>query len=202
MKRVEEGGQRYEEVIDLVCNAVEQESQNKHRPQELLEPGLRPWESREYMNSVLRGDAKNYVNAIEFVGSHDYFFLRTPKLLAGATGIPQQSIDLVRSKLLSSLEDLLAAEGAHTTQWNHDTLVSATERAIKVILAEAGSSMKKKEIWKVLRAMLTGGQKGPSLMETMEILGPEVVLDRIKRFESAGYMDPSASLSEPQAARS
>jgi glutamyl/glutaminyl-tRNA synthetase len=90
-------------------------------------------------------------------------------------------VELVRAQLLKALAPL--SDEASST-WDHATLASVTDEAIKAMLTDPESSIKKKDIWKVLRAMLTGGQKGPSLIETMEILGPNVVQERIETFRS------------------
>jgi glutamyl/glutaminyl-tRNA synthetase len=52
--------------------------------------------------------------------------------------------------------------------------------------SNADTSLRKKEVWQVIRSILTGGQKGPSLIETMEILGSDVVLERINKAFKVG----------------
>jgi glutamyl-tRNA synthetase len=179
MHRVETGGEPYQEMLDLVCNAVEASFARQEARSALLPPALDPRTHRNYIERVLRADAKNYISATEFVDSHSYFFLHKPEPVE-ELDTPSPKIQLVRDELLQALRPLSEEP---SSQWDHDSLASATDTAIKAMISSATVTIKKKEVWKVLRAMLTGGQKGPSLIESMEILGPEVVMERIQFFD-------------------
>ena len=128
---------------------------------------------------MLKADAKNYVTATDFVKSHAYFFVRQPDIVE-PPDLPYGNIEIIRNQLVSAIHALV--EDANRL-WDHDNLVEATEDAIKAIMGIPDTTIKKKQIWQVLRFLLTGGQRGPSLVETMEILGPEIVLERLNEMQ-------------------
>jgi glutamyl-tRNA synthetase len=143
----------------------------EHAGKTLLEAGQDPSKHREYISRVLNSDAKNYTTADEFVKSHTYFFVQDvdserPK------GVGKKDFNPYRYELYRHI-----SRAQH--DWHHDNLAAATNEAIDAIIDEATDKIKKKDIWKILRASLTGGQDGPSLIHTMEILGPDVVLKRL-----------------------
>lgn len=186
MKRVEACEKPYEEMLDLMSQAVQLNITDVYPEDQLLEAGRLPFKNRDYMARVLKADAKNYISAVEFVKSHSYFFLKSPKTVDSLT-IGQEQTNLVRSELLQALQPLDEKPG---DIWNHDAIASAFESAFVAMLKRAthdadGSttSLKKKDIWRVVRAMLTGGEKGPSLVETMEILGYQIVTERIRAWK-------------------
>lgn len=186
MKRVEACGKPYGEMLDLLSQAVQLNITDVYPEDQLLEAGRLPFENRDYMAQVLKADAKNYISAVEFVKSHSYFFLKSPSTVDGMA-MGQEQTNLVRSELLQALQPLDEKPGK---SWNHDAIASAVESAFVAILKRAThdadapmTSLKRKDIWTVVRAMLTGGEKGPSLIETMEILGYQIVTERIRAWQ-------------------
>lgn len=171
MKRVEDGGKPYEEMLDLVCTAVQNVITQQHAGQTLLEAGQDPFRHLEYVSRVLKSDAKNYTTADEFVKSHAYFFVQEVSSEM-PTGVGKKSFDNYHYELYKELSN---ARG----NWHHENILAATNNAMNAIIDGATDKIKKKDVWKVLRASLTGGQDGPSLIDTMEILGADVVLKRL-----------------------
>ena len=181
VQRVEEDGKPFQEMVDLISNAVTTVMAREFANQPQLEVGDTPEHFRKYIERIIKADAKNYVSAEDFVKSHAYFFLKRPELLDHYPG-PETHKELVRREFTSCLTDVYT----ESNSWTHDSLAAATEKAIAAIrdhpVENPKDKPKKKEIWRLLRAMLTGGEKGPSLIETMEMLPPGAVLDRVRNF--------------------
>jgi glutamyl/glutaminyl-tRNA synthetase len=170
-------------MLNMVCNAVQKTMSQQWLDKEKLAPGLEPHQNRAYVDRVLRADAKNYITAKEFTASHSYFFLREPENIKPLNTEPWK-IERIQDAFLKDLKPLATTND----KWEHDALAEVAARAINNISTtpeDSTKQIKKKEIWQVLRAVLTGGQKGPSLIETMEILGPDVVMERIATFNSS-----------------
>ncbi|KIW03627.1 glutamate-tRNA ligase [Verruconis gallopava] len=188
MKRVENGGEALDEMLDNFCSAVQTVMAEEFAEREKLEEGLNPSAHRGYVKRVLIADAKNYVSAVDFARTHSYFFLKSPVI---SETIAERKAKAVREALCSSLNSafrdgsvdkrLLPAPD-ETNEYLQDLYSKATDDAIKAVTqtqSETGERIKKKEFWQILRVLLTGGQKGPSLVETMEILGLERVIERL-----------------------
>lgn len=185
LQRVESGDAAYEELLNIVCSAVLETLSKDYHGMEKLDPGLNPLAHRDYIDRVLRSDAKNYTRAKDFVRTHSYFFLKRPQLVHQLSA-GEGKISRISQAILSNLERLVLRD---QVKWDHDSLAEAVAQAIRILVEpELGQSteqqIKKKEVWQVLRVILTGGEKGPSLIETMEILGPEVVMDRMRNFHN------------------
>lgn len=189
LQRVESGGAAYEELLNHVCSAVLETMSTDYQGMEKLTPGLDPVVHRDYIDRVLRSDAKNYTRAKDFVRTHSYFFLKNPQVFQqhAEQSVEREKRARISQAILSSLEGLAVGD---QVKWDHDSLAEAVAQAMHMLVEPAtGQSteqqIKKKEVWQVLRVILTGGDKGPSLIETMEILGPEVVLNRVRNYHNS-----------------
>lgn len=199
--RVEAGGRRYEEMLDLVVDFVRKLC---HKHADNLVPAMtKDKESqRQYIDAVLRLDAKNYRNALDFVTSHAYMFLHRPtdEVLPGV----QDSISPVihatwdekeqrfRDRLIEYLEPL----ALDPVKWTHESIAKAvadvdvslrTDSLTSVTGEEVvsekstASQLIPKPIWRNIRESVCFGQSGPSTIDVMLLLGGEIVLDRIKK---------------------
>jgi glutamyl/glutaminyl-tRNA synthetase len=181
MQRVEDGGPAYEELLNMVCAAVQKTMAEDYSQKEKLAPGLDPFIHRDYISCVLKADAKNYIRAKDFVQTHSYFFLKEPDIVE-PLAMEEWKITRATLAFLNVFENLTCHEGS----WEHDSIGQAATQAIDMCTSNADTSLRKKEVWQVIRSILTGGQKGPSLIETMEILGSDVVLERINKAFKVG----------------
>jgi hypothetical protein len=198
--RARSQGAAHEELIDLLLVALHKYStERKGLMLSVVDDDVT--QLRQYIRRIIQADSKNYVDAPNFIEEHPYFFLKEPPakvvFRAGTQSLssigqhPQYehwSEDKVRSKMLEVL-------AAVTNSWDHDSLNKAMSEIInhfaaerqKVVETEKTSDgahiLMTKWIWQHLRGYVAWGYNGPSLIETMIILGPDLVLGRIREVE-------------------
>lgn len=209
--RVEAGGRRYEEMLDLVEDHVRTFCRNNKG--NLLPIMTQSGESqRKYIDAVLRLDAKNYKTALHFVASHVYMFLRRPtdEVLAGVQGSSgeihaswSEKDQRFRNRLIQYLEPLVS----DPAQWTHESIVKAiadVENSFRAgaLTPAAGEEVSGEQpsaswpisnlVWKDIRQSVCFGHRGPSVVDVMLLLGSDVVLDRIKNVfkPKRGYEKP------------
>jgi glutamyl/glutaminyl-tRNA synthetase len=193
--RVEAGGSAYEDMLDLVVVHVRALCNNN--VDNLVPAMLQDEETqRKYVDVILRLDAKNYKNAADYVATHAYFFLnrsksaisirRRPQSIDANTGWDEQEHQL-KDKLIECLAPLTSA----SAEWTHDTINKAIAEVQDSLTAEPlaplsekiGARFVQNWVWEYVRAYVCFGERGPSVADAMEILGSDVVLDRIKNIE-------------------
>jgi hypothetical protein len=151
---------------------------------------------RKYVDDILRLDAKNYKNAADYVATHTYFFLNRPKspvTLSQNHNLTEAKIawDQQEQKLKNKLFDCLAPHLSSSASWSHDTISKAIAEVQDFLVAEpvapipenGGIRFVQNWVWEYIRAYICFGEKGPSVVDAMAILGGEVVKDRIKNLK-------------------
>ena len=141
---------------------------------------------RQYIGRILRADVKNYTTAKEFARTRSFFWLSEPD-----TPLVYKNdslLDAVRDKLLETLTALAPHE------WHYDPLSQAVQTVRDSFLElepsfemtpEHFAKYVNAQVWKALRFLVAWGVNGPNLVVTMEILGPSIVLDRIRNVKVA-----------------
>jgi hypothetical protein len=193
--RVENGGKPYEEMLDLVMDYVHALcSSNVDSLVPVMSQDVEA--QRKYVDSVLRLDAKNYKNAADYVATHSYFFLAKPKSqITLRLQLRRFEDKLAWDGHIHHLKDKLIEGFAplvlDPTNWNHDLINKAISDVQDALLAtplapipeHAGERFVKDWVWEYIRAYVCFGEKGPSVADAIAILGPDVVLDRIRHLE-------------------
>lgn len=141
---------------------------------------------RDYVQTVLRADRKNYLSPPQFVTRTDYFYheLENKKSWETYANIPQSP---PKEDIVMAVEQIkqIPAE-----DWNAETL---RQKLLDVVSVWSNSKphqgdamVKSKEqttfqicLHHCLRHMIAGGKPGPSTAETMGILGRDVTLRRL-----------------------
>jgi len=183
-------------MVDHLVAAVYRFSQS-HASQTLPIVDAQPDMLRKYVSRILQSDSKNYTDASDFVMSHSYYFLREPpcavklhrhtKAHREVGEHPQRqhwSLDKIRAKFLELLQP--AADS-----WEHDPLAKVVSDVIEFFAEERRCVVDGEDMdgarkwmstwmWQVLRGYVAWGLNGPSLVDTMVLLGPEIVLARIR----------------------
>lgn len=130
--------------------------------------------TEEYLSSIVRLDAKNYLTPTDFLRRNDYFF-RDPIHAheAGAKG----SLNTDEAQTLR-----WSLEGIEPTSWARDS--------IKDLLKEQGTnyghqSQKEgsKRLYHYLRYAIAGGRPGPAIADVMIVIGREESLKRLRQAE-------------------
>jgi hypothetical protein len=200
--RAQSDGTSHEEMVDLLHAALRKSTKDHIDATLPIVNGDRA-KLRQYLSRVIKADSKNYTNALGFIKGHPYFFLQKPPQPPAQVWIPMTqsallvienphyehwSQDKIRSKLLEELTPLV-------NSWHHDSLNQAVLNAIDHFTGlreglveientkDGARVLMTKWLWQSLRGYVAFGCHGPSLIETMSILGPDIVLDRIKNVE-------------------
>jgi hypothetical protein len=195
--RAQTGGAQFEEMVTHLVAAVHKYSDGKDG---LTLPIVKDDHAAlsAYLSQAVRADSKNYTTAYEFIKTHPYYFLKDPPLPVQLQHpitrikkdrVPQTQMwseEDIRIQLLESLSPL-------TDSWDHDSLASAIAEAVEYFQSDlsrvsAGPEdqaklVMKNWIWAALRGYIAWGFNGPSLIESMILLGPQIVLHRIKHVE-------------------
>ena len=144
----------------------------------------------DYVRSILRVTAKTFVTGAEFVEAHGYFF--RPVVRRDLSRAQDSSGAARVSSLLDEVAKQLQEIGAD--EWRADliwrktmelidttSVGTATREGADVHKATHGEEerAKRKEVFHYLRWALTGGLQGPSLHDTMAILGRDNTLARL-----------------------
>jgi hypothetical protein len=212
--RVKEGGPLVEEMVNHLVVAVHKYSEGK---EDLTLPIVKgdPSKLSKYVSQAVHADSKNYITAYEFVMTHPYYFLKYPPFpihLQHPTArikkqrVPQTELwseEEIRTKLLEKLVPL-------TDLWEHDSLAKAIAETVEYFQSdlshlshgpeELSKLVMKNWIWATLRGYIAWGFHGPSLIESMTLLGPQIVLDRIKNVEITwNYNEGNADGQSPPA---
>ena len=196
VKRVEDGGKAYEEMLDLVMNHVHALCKSNA---DNLVPAMSQSEEmqRKYVDDILRLDAKNYKNAADYVATHYYFFVCRPTspIALGKPGGPDKDDKTAwyqqEQKLKDKLIECLASRISGPDGWTHDTINQAIAEVQEYFIAEPaaaipqnlGDRFVQNWVWGYVRAYMCFGERGPSVADAMAILGGDVVLDRIRNIE-------------------
>lgn len=138
--------------------------------------------------SLLRIDIRQYTTPLEFFLRHTFFFLpinwdrvkETPlqpsehivTALDGVHDIPEESwnADNIRTVISDAARNL--SETSNADQENLDTAGPSSAKTEKAV---------QKELNIYLRWAMMGGSPGPSIPQSMELLGRDVVLKRLER---------------------
>ncbi|KAF2432701.1 hypothetical protein EJ08DRAFT_629944 [Tothia fuscella] len=208
--RVLDGGAAFEGMVDLVVAAVHKFVKVSHTSATLPIVTEAPEVLREYVSRAVQSDSKNYITALHFVENHPYYFLNDPpykpiddgregRETKGKLKIHELWSDAqIRSQLLEEISLI-------RDDWTYDSLNGAIVRAIahfycqphgiEAVTEEDFRIMMKNRVWRTLRGYITWGFHGPSLVESMLLLGPEIVLDRIENLDVAWTYDKQAASS-------
>ncbi|KAK3080984.1 hypothetical protein LTS18_011269 [Coniosporium uncinatum] len=176
VRRVEEKAQGMEDMISAVRAALPTLNAFGAQQESRFESEMQ-W--RAYIERILRADAKNYFTAKDFVRRNSYFFVAHSSASIelpppGGADIDLATLDMAAKKLLQSLPRgwEWTAKGVHAR--------------IKEIVGEIAEGDEgrvrgaSKTLHCYLRAVVVGGKEGPSIAETMGILGREVCEERIR----------------------
>lgn len=178
LARVKAGGQSYEELLELLVKAA-RDFCNHHESEKLPIAHESSDRMRAYFDRILKSDAKNYKTAMEFIKTHSYFLLKHPETVE-MVDVDDASMARIRDHCLDGLGRLTGAN------WEVEELTQIMKSIMKCLtegMRKDEAKALRPKIWKVLRGFLTGGEHGPTLVETMDILGQKVVLERIKSFK-------------------
>ncbi|MEX1193970.1 MAG: glutamate--tRNA ligase [Dehalococcoidia bacterium] len=108
----------------------------------------------------------------EIVEMADFFFTEGPLEYDAATLVGKKFAD-APARAAEGLERVIAAS-ERVTEWSHEAL----EAAIRTLADEMG--VKAGDLFGVVRVAITGKTAAPPLFETMEVLGREVTLARLR----------------------
>jgi len=197
--RADEGGEKFDELVQLVLEAV----RARYSVDNLRSMG---WEDEEKLESfcrwLLKANAKNFTSVTAFVESQPHFFSDSKDTVVQLSRFGRVDAyfhqvmrglgineDLIRNKSLDCLfpansKDLFTGPTARLQA----QMESIIEYFVQMVQQEGGSTVNPKEVQKVVRAVIyqflrgwiTWGAHGPSLAETMWHLGPDVVRSRIE----------------------
>ncbi|RDI83433.1 hypothetical protein Vi05172_g6673 [Venturia inaequalis] len=202
--RVEAGGSRYEEMLDLVAVHVRKLCQN--HANNLLPAMTKDEESqRNHINAVLRLDANKYKNALDFVASHTYMFLRRPENPVHFGRSPPMPSNILATwdeqeqRFKDRIVEYLEPLALDPAKWTHDSITKAIADVDVSLRADSFVPVASEEttsanyfdprnvlrlVWRHIRTSVCFGQAGPSVVEIMLLLGGDVVLDRIKNVKA------------------
>lgn len=188
--RSKAGGKDYEEMLDMVVNHVRTLCSNNA---DNLVPTMSKDEKaqRSYIDAALRIDVKNYKSAADYVASHAYFFLQWPKgpisikRHRGAYPDLHESWDAQEGVLKERLVQCLTPLTLESAEWTHDTITEAIKDVQASFVAEPLDKLPSPNFvsawtWQYIRSYICFGEAGPSMVDTMQLLGSDIVLNRIK----------------------
>ena len=172
-RRITSGGEEFEQMIRDVAVAVLDQYGAGHV---LRFVGKR--QLRDVIASMLQAESLSYTAAADFAKQVSFLILpidNKPPLEVG-------EVSMLRDLSIAASTLCLVPEES----WNRDvhranlsSLNNST--AVDGSLAKEDDKRLKKELYHYLRWALLGGTAGPSIPETMEILGREACVQRIKR---------------------
>lgn len=169
-RRVTAGGEEFEQMIRDVAVAL-LEQQGAAKVSFLV--GKR--KLRDVVASMLQSDSLTFTSASEFANQCS-IFLSPPRPSKQEIEDPQLSNELATAA--STL--LFVPEDQWTRSVHHQNLADVNHFESEA--SDVGSQKKwKGQLYHYLRAALLGGAPGPSIPQTMEILGRPICVDRIER---------------------
>ncbi|KAL8735947.1 MAG: hypothetical protein Q9166_000509 [cf. Caloplaca sp. 2 TL-2023] len=181
----DEGGQRFEALVDRVFEAVQQEFKAMSWfPESDYANSLQGEELRTRIAAVLKYTAKNYTTPRDFFHNYKYLFCDVPLPEPVSTNIvgERQVIRRARWMLYKLLNNVSPAD------WNEATLKEAISEAIDYVEKEKQSNdlaidADRKMIYRgvqlYLRWGIARGGSGPPMHTTMALLGRAVSLERL-----------------------
>ncbi|MBN2803270.1 MAG: glutamate--tRNA ligase [Deltaproteobacteria bacterium] len=116
---------------------------------------------------TMRSRAKTLVELAEGL---QFYFVKDEELSIDPEAAAQH-LTAEKAELLNGLADAVQS----VTNWNHDTIAEAVSAFIE------SKQIKLKMIAQPARVALVGQAKGPGLYETIDVLGKESTVDRLKR---------------------
>lgn len=195
--RVEEGGEKFNELVDLVVNAVKVH----YSKEDLSSMGLdKDKKLREVCQWILKFNYKNFSSVTAFVESQPYFFsgrghvvVQMKRAKFYARVMEEMEIDeaFIRNKTLEMLfpadgKDLFAGP-AEDLKAQLDALVEffvpmvvSRPSNANVVMGRDAQKIAQVLVYSHLRGWIALGSRGPSLYNTMHILGPDIVRRRIE----------------------
>ena len=132
----------------------------------------------DYVHCVLRANVQNYVLSKTFVESSSYFFCMP-------SGFNQKTVQKITRYLGEnhlSHNDLMGpfiadVENINESEWKSENLHKIVEIKSEEDRARWTTQMR------IVRLLLTGGASGPSVADTMAVLGKKRTVQRLKNTE-------------------
>lgn len=183
MARISAGGPPFDELVSAVVDQVRKS--NFHD----LDSILHDRSLSTYVAAILRADAKNYTTASEFVSNNSNFFtsfaFTRDAVRQFVLESPRGSVDVLK-QLQYNLEE------SSTSDWTREHLKENLEVAVEglaksieadshddTVDLKAARRSASATVYKAMRSALTDGQHGPPIPDTIELLGRDVVLERL-----------------------
>lgn len=131
----------------------------------------------DYIHAVLKADFKNYLNPSEFAAKSNYFF--TPPTFDSDETVKaivsfRKYTGMSTSEIYYGFIDAVAA-----SPWDPDSLKALQKYGQDLDEEAWGARMR------LLRIAVCGGRSGPSMADTMQIIGKERVLQRLRDTDKA-----------------
>jgi len=217
--RVEAGGAKFEELVQLVMDAAEWE----FGPYELLLAGISNTDQlRSRCKWLLKANAKNYTSVTRFVREQAYLFSSRPYI--SEDGLPAKEVEYkgkvwriamesygitdedIRKK---AVEVLFPKNGSDGFAETVEELKARVESIVDCITCIFENTKKPQVVWpgserriasalvySILRSWIAWGLSGPNLVEAMYELGPEIVRKRIEKVEVRYVPSPGQAVQE------
>lgn len=199
--RVVEGGEKFEELVQLVMDAAKAQYSAEERDA----VGLKDDEKlRDACRWILQSNSKNFTSVTAFVESQPYFFSDRPNVIVDLNAQPPYfrriteelgiDEDFIRSKFLEYIfppdgKDLFAGPvqefkaAVDALMEFFAGMVETTETAAARVEEGKLQKIVRALVYPYLRGWISWGAHGPPLVETMMLLGPEVVRRRIENVQ-------------------
>ncbi|KAI9368085.1 hypothetical protein BJX61DRAFT_246681 [Aspergillus egyptiacus] len=197
------GGPEFDKMVSDVSKIVESTFPSKELSQILQSRPL-----TEIITSLLQADARSFLNASGFVTRNSTFFTTTvdrPPYTPPPTTVPISSIHVAATAFCfiphshwtaqMHSSNISSYDGASTVLENSP---AAADNADPEKVRIAADKTFKKELYRYLRWALSGGAPGPSIPDTMAILGRD---ETIRRLEEARELTRDKEAGSPVAAR-
>ena len=175
-RRVQASGEPFEQMIRDVAVAV-LDTFGARRIMHFLNPGPESGQQRnlrDVLAQMLKIESLHYRSPSQFVDQVRLFF---DDISLHDTDLAVDNVELLHPLRVAASTLTLTPPSSWTAQTHHIQL-----RALESSLPTTTLDPKtwKKELYHYLRWALLGGKRGPGIAETMEILGPETCVQRIR----------------------
>ncbi|KAF1815095.1 glutamyl-tRNA synthetase [Eremomyces bilateralis CBS 781.70] len=176
----EESGQPFADLVRQVEEVVVKEynvADRSHTLQDTLLP--------TYISSILKADARNYSTPEEFVKRVEFFFRpqHYPPIFDG-----YQKSNVAVDTLASACRQILQAS-PWTKEGIQKEILTTVAQLEKSIASEASEKHSHRavsaDVHHFLRGVILGGRAGPTVAESMEILGKAFCAARFSEFQAA-----------------